>query len=177
MIMKSVLKFLGLTLCAAILSGMASAAAVGADSGKNSGNEQRLSKKDIPQAVAAAFEKAYPEAEIKEASRESRDSTTVYEIVSLDGSVERTITYTADGRVAEIEEVIGVQDLPETAQQLLTKEYPKGKVAKAEKVAVGSKTTFEVLIVSGENRVKIVFDSTGKLINTEKKAEEEKDED
>jgi len=147
------------------------------DKEKTSDREQMVAKNDLPAAILAAFEKSYPKAIINEIGRETKDSTTTYEIESLDGNVKRTVAYTADAKVTEIEEVIAVKELPEVARQAISKTYPKGKLQEIEKVTRGDVTTFEVLVVTGNNHTELIFDSTGTLIKSEKKAanEDEKD--
>ena len=175
--MKPRVKAWQLMLGASVMVCLLAAAALSADKEKEEGKEQKLTKKDLPAAVVTAFEKSYPKAVIKEVSKETEDSTTTYEIVSVDGTVARTVAYTADGKVAEIEEVVKVRDLPQAAQQALAKDYPKAKLERVEKVIKGGVTTFEVLVVAGKERTEVVLDSAGKQVKSEKKSEEEKDED
>ncbi len=160
---------------AIVLTVAAISSAVG--NSKESGKEQKLTKKDLPVAVLAAFEKAYPKAEIKEVGKESGDSVTTYEIVSVEGKAKRTVAYTADGTLTEIEEVIAEKDLPDAAKQSLAKDYPKGTVEKIERVTKGGAVTYEATVVSGKERTEVVFDSSGKIVKSEKKAGKEKDED
>ena len=143
---------------------------------KESGKEHRLTKKDLPAAVISAFQKQYPNAKIKGVSSEVEDSTAYYEIESVDSTSRRTVLYTSDGKLTEIEEVVSSKQLPDSARAEIAKTYPKGKVEAAEKVTKGDKTTYEVKIENGKENIEAVFDSNGKLINAEKvKGEEDND--
>jgi hypothetical protein len=143
---------------------------------KESGKEQRLTKKDLPAAVISAFQKQYPNARIKGVSKEVEDSTAYYEIESIDSTSRRTVLYTGDGKPTEIEEVISSKQLPDSARFEITKTYPNGKVEAAEKVIKGDKTTYEVKIENGKENIEAVFDANGRLINAEKiKGEEDND--
>ncbi len=143
---------------------------------KDSSMEHALAKKNWPAAVLSAFQKQYPDARIKGVSKEVEDSIVYYEIESADSSANRTVLYTGDGRLTEIEEVISSKQLPDSAQALISKDYPKGKVEAAEKVTKGSVITYEVKIKNGEANIEVVFNSTGKKINAEKvKGEEDID--
>ncbi len=165
------------SMCALTIVAVCAAFALAADKGKESGKEQKLTKKDLPAAVLASFEKSYPKAEIKEVGKETKDSVTTFEIVSVDGKAKRTVAYLADGTLTEIEEVVSEKDLPDAAKQSLAKDYPKGKVEKIEKVTKGDVVTYEAKVVSGKEQTEVVFDSTGKLVKSEKKAGTEKDQD
>jgi len=155
---------------------VSAAIALAADKGKEHAKEQKLTKKDLPATVLASFEKAYPKAEIKEISKETEDSVTTYEIVSVEGKARRTVAYAADGKQTEIEEAITEKDLPDAARQSLTKDYPKGKLEKVEKVTKGDVVMYEAKVLIGKERTEVVFDSTGKLVKAEKKTGE-KDKD
>ena len=135
---------------------------------EKSGNEQRLSKKDLPSAVISAFQTQYPNAQIKGVSKEIEDSTTHYEINGVNGKSSFTISYLSDGKSTEIEEVISSKKLPDSAQERIARDYPKGEIEVAEKVIKGDVITYEVKIENGKEIIEAVFDSTGTLITKEK---------
>ncbi len=137
--------------------------------------EAKMSQKDLPGAVLTAFQKAYPKAKINGVSTEN-DSTgkvTEFEIESAEGAAKRTIALAADGTILEVEEDITMKDLPQNAQEEIAKTYPKGEAKMIERVMKGDVITFEALIQSGETSAEMVFDKTGKVIKSEKKAEDE----
>jgi hypothetical protein len=143
--------------------------------------EKKINKKDLPGAVLSAFEKAYPKATIKGLSTEVEEGKTYYEIESVDGKISRDLLYLADGSVAEIEEGVSTADLPAPVKATLHKEYPKGKVKKAEKTTKGTTVTYEMKVSSGKTNAELVVDPTGKVIKNEKagamkKQKEEKEE-
>jgi hypothetical protein len=143
--------------------------------------EKKIHKNDLPQAVLSAFEKAYPKATIKGLSTEVEEGKTYFEIESVDGKISRDLLYLADGSVAEIEEGVSTADLPSTVKATLHKEYPKGKVVKAEKTTKGTAVTYEMKVSSGKTTAELVIDPAGKVIKNEKagamkKQKEEKEE-
>jgi hypothetical protein len=146
-----------------------------ADSAKKSSptKEKKLTKEQIPAVVLTAFQKAYPKAVIKGAGQETKDSVTCIEIESVDGAVKRDIQYTIDGKVVEIEESIDTKALPDAALNSIAKEYPKGKIEKAERITQGDKIQYEVIVAVGKDRTEIVFDASGKTIKTETSKEDE----
>jgi hypothetical protein len=140
---------------------------------KKTDEEKKLTKKDLPAAVLAAFEKSYPKAVIKGVGSEKEDSATYFEVESMDGTVKRDLLYAVDGTVREVEESVTAKDLPEAARQMLYKDYPKEKIDKVEKVTRGSEVTFEVKIGKGKEKMEIVFDAAGKTIKKENKGKED----
>ena len=84
-----------------------------------SAQEVRLRKKQVPRAVIAAFQSAYPHATIKGYSRERENGKIYYEVESVEGQTTRDVLYNADGTVAEIEESIATGDLPAAAGEAL----------------------------------------------------------
>lgn len=123
-----------------------------------------LDKIDIPAAVSAAFQKAYPRAKVTGADRELKDGKVFYEIESIDGKVERNILYTAEGVTFEIEEGIELGKLLTVVKTGVEKEYPRCKIEKAEKIVRGEIVEYELLIASGQNRIELVTDASGHVI-------------
>jgi hypothetical protein len=163
-----------IAVAAAILS---TGSVMGAEKKDAEGKEAKLTKKDLPASVMAAFTKSYPKAVIKEVSRETEDSTTIFEIESVDGTVKRTLSYTPDGSVSEIEEVTALENLPAAVRGAISKDYAKGKLERIEKVTKGDSTTFEILVTLDKVRSEVVYDSVGKVLETEKKSDAKKDND
>jgi len=152
-----------------------------AKEGKEAKEAKKFDKKDLPTAVTAAFQKAYPKATIKGADKEMKDSTLYYEIESVDGKTERSFLYLPDGTVFETEEGIEASMLPASVKATISTDYPQGKIKRAEKITRGSTTEFEIKVVAGKEKTEVVLDSAGKVIKTEKagvkKEKDEEDED
>ena len=165
-------KIIGMTLAMMIALVIGYVNPVSAKGKEESAEEQEISTKDLPTAVLMAFQKQYPEAKIKEVGKEVEDSVTYFEIDSMDGKTKRTVLYSADGILTEVEEIISAGELPDIIQASISETYPKGKIEKAEKVIKGEVTTFEVKIEYGEENIEAVYDLSGKLINSEKITEE-----
>ena len=141
-------------------------------------DETKLDKKDLPVAVIAAFQKAYPKATIEGASKEVKDSVQYYEVESKDGKTERSILYQQDGSVFEIEEQVQTASLPEPVKAAVGKDFPKGKIDKAEKITRGATVEYEITVATGKEKAEVLLDNTGKVIKSEKaSATDEKDEE
>jgi hypothetical protein len=151
--------------------------------------EKKISRKDVPAAVLAAFAKSYPHAKIKGTSTEVEKGTTYYEIESLDGAQARDILYLADGTAAEIEEVVAPGALPAPVKTAVGNEFAKAKIEKAEKVTKGTDVSYEVHVRLGSKKGSIVLSPSGTLLEMsplkalkdkkekEKKENEEEEED
>jgi hypothetical protein len=138
--------------------------------------EKKLTRKDLPAPVLTAFDKAYPKAVIKGLSKEDEDGKTTYEIESVDGKTHRDIAYASDGTVLEIEEVVAEAALPGAVTAAAHKEFPKGKILKAEKLTHQGVTEYELVITVGKEKHELVFTPDGTTVKKEKKdKEDEKD--
>ena len=135
--------------------------------------EKKITPKELPAEVLSAFSKAYPKAKIKGLSREEENGKTYYEIESLDGKTARDISYLADGTVAETEETVATGALPAEVKAAVNKEYPKGKIIKAEKVTRESVVEYEFQITVGKEKHELVVDPSGKVVKHEKEGKEE----
>jgi hypothetical protein len=128
----------------------------------------KFTAKDLPPAVSAAFQKAYPKARILGASTETEHGVKYFEIESQDGSMRRDLLYTEDGKNQEIEETIAPGALPEPVKAALAKELPHAKILKAEKVTTDAAVKYEMIARTKSKLYEISFDPAGKLL--EKKA-------
>ena len=140
--------------------------------------EKKIFKKQIPAAVLTAFQTAYPNATIKGQSVETENGKKFYEIESVDGKTKRDLLYTPDGKAVEVEESLDISTLPDVMISTISKEYPKGKIIRGEKVTATS-VTYEFQVKVGKKTKEIVLDPSGKLLKGGKKdaEKEEKDEE
>ena len=129
--------------------------------------EKRLSEKQMPAPVLAAFHKAYPAATIRGLSVEKEHGKAYYEVESLDGMTRRDLSYLADGTVAEIEETIAAADLPAAVMAAVKRKHPGGMVMKAEKNTKGATLTYEILVHDGKDLREVVVTPAGKVLNEE----------
>jgi hypothetical protein len=126
--------------------------------------ESKVSAKDVPPAVIAAFKAAYPNATVRGYAKEKENGKLFYEIESKEGGIMRDVLYKPDGTVSEVEETVATTDLPAAAQELLKTKYATAVVAKAEKTTNGDKIEYEVVARRGKRRMTFVFDAEGKVV-------------
>ena len=139
--------------------------------------EKKIEKKDLPKAVLNTFQKGYPNATIRVTSMEMERGKTYYEIESLDKGHRRDLLYTKSGKVAEIEETLASNDIPDFVKSSVMKKYPKDEINRAEKVTRGQKISYELVVKSGMQKQEVVLDSKGNIqkIKMMKKEKEEKE--
>lgn len=134
---------------------------------KEEAGESKITKKNIPAAVLAAFEKAYPKATMKGFSKEVEKGQTLYEIESVEGKMTRDATYAADGKVHAVEESVEMKDVPAAVQRALEKKFPKAKVNLAEKVMEGGSVGYEFKVTTAEGKkAEVKFDANGKEVKS-----------
>jgi hypothetical protein len=130
------------------------------------GQEQKVSSRDVPEAVRTAFAKAYPTAKVGNWDKEIKDGKVVYEAEDVtDGKIRRNVMYSADGNVVQIEETVPVADLPTSINGAVSKQYPKAAIQSAEK-RTHAETVEYVLKLKGATAKTVVLDSDGKIIRT-----------
>jgi hypothetical protein len=120
--------------------------------------------KVLPPAVLAAFEKTYPKAVIRGASKETKKGATYYEVESVDGKMNRDLLYTADGKAVEVEEALAPGALPAAVLKALDNAYPGCKILKAEDLLKGGQKLFELAIEVNGKKMGVTIDPTGKII-------------
>ena len=125
--------------------------------------EKKITAKQVPAAVMAAFKSTYPNATIRGYAQEKENGKVFYEIESREGTTRRDVLYNPDGTVAEVEESIPASDLPADAQQAIKQKYPRAVIVLAEKTTAGDTVGYEVSLRNGKRRIGMEFDSSGKV--------------
>lgn len=127
-----------------------------------SAQEKKITKKDVPQTVTSAFEKAYPKAEVKGYSAETEEGKTLFEIESIQDTMSLDVSYLADGTVAEIEAGVAAANLPDSVKAAVNTNYPKGTITKAEKKTVGTIVTYELKVTTDKTTLGVNIDPSAR---------------
>ena len=119
---------------------------------------QKSDKKSIaPAAVKQAFATAHPD--VKNARWEKEENN--YEVGFTVDKKEQSILYDAEGNVLETEMEIPLNELPKVIQELITKDYPKGRIQETAKITDATgKVSYEVEM----NGTDLLFDEAGNKI-------------
>jgi len=126
-----------------------------------------LDLKVLPEAVLKAFKAAYPQAEIKGASKEIENGVTQFEVESVDGKLNRDLLYAADGKVLEMEETTAPENLPEPVKATLARDFAGAKLLKVEILTKGATKNFELSLQDKDKKFGVTIDPAGKIVEKE----------
>jgi hypothetical protein len=130
--------------------------------------ETEVSRKDVPPAVLAAFDKAYASAKVLEWEKEIHAGKVYYEAETVDAKVSRNVMYSPDGTVAQIVEKIAMKDLPGSVAESLKRLYPTATVKSAQKVIHADVIEYGLALSAG-NPKKVIMAADGTIASTDGK--------
>ena len=139
--------------------------------GQANADEKELSKNQVPKAVIAAFEKAFPKAKDVEFEQEMFQGKAAYEVEYKKNGKELEFSYGADGTLLQKEEEIDVKALPTPVVQAIMKAHPKATIEEAEKVMKpdGTVTGYEADIKVAGKEIELELDVRGNILKAKKK--------
>ena len=136
----------------------------------------------LPNAVVESLKAKFPKAEMKEASKETTDGKTTFEVSIMDGKSKVDVNLKDDGTITGYEKAIEFKDLPKVVAATATAKYPKLTAKSVEMVysVKDGKDTLEyyeaIYEIDGKT-VELEILADGKLKPEEKKPEEKKPEE
>lgn len=130
-------------------------------------DEEKVPLDKVPAAVMKTVKDRFPKAEIKEASKETEDGKTLYEVSLRHEGHNYDVTLGEDGVIREVEKEIAAADLPKTVADAVKAKYPKATIEKAEEITKGDAKRFEVLLKDGDKSRELVLDPAGKILEDE----------
>ena len=138
--------------------------------------EVKVPLKDVPKAVLDAVKERFPRAELTQATKESEDGKTTYEIALKDRGRSVDLSATADGKITEIETAIDAKALPAKVTSALAAKYPDGTIKKAEEIVEiedGKETkSFEVIVTTtAKKSLEVKLSPDGKILKKEQDEE------
>ena len=137
--------------------------------GQANADEKELSKNQVPEAVIAAFEKAFPKAKDVEFEQEMFQGKEAYEVEYKENGKEYEFLYSAEGALLQKEEEIDVAKLPKRVVEAIKNAYPKAKIEEAERLMKpdGTLTGYEVEIKTEGKKIELELDDGGKIMPIE----------
>src|SRR5947209_14828784 len=130
-------------------------------------DEEKVALDKVPAAVRATVKKRFPKAEVLDASKETEDGKTMYEVTVKDAGHKIDVTMGTDGKLVSIERQIDQSDLPKKVSAAVTAKYPDAKyeiVEQVIKVENGKEKLayYEVLLSGvGKNKVELEIAADG----------------
>jgi uncharacterized membrane protein YkoI len=140
-------------------------------------DEKKIPIEDLPKAVLKAAKKAFPEAKIVGAAKETEDGETIYEVMMKQDGKSIDLAIEEDGEIEEVEKEIAVEDLPRAVINAARKKFPTGKIEKVEEVSdEDDNVVYELTIETKDDKtVEVVFSPNGKIKNGEEDEDEDDD--
>jgi len=141
-------------------------------------DEENVPLDKLPKAVVDGVKKRFPDAELKEASKEDENGKTVYEVTIKDKGHNLDVTLTPEGALVSIERSIEAKDLPKAVADTLDQKYPKATFKTIEeviKVRDGKEKLeyYELLLVTAEKKkLEVTVTPDGKINKEEDKSKE-----
>lgn len=126
---------------------------------------------DLPAAVTAAIAAKYPGATISKASKEGG----AYEAGIMTDGKALDLAFDAAGNIVETESALALADAPAPVQATLKAKYASWTVKGMEMSVTPKGTTYEAKLISGEHRMEVAIDGTGKVVGVEKEGDREED--
>jgi len=111
-------------------------------------DEDKITREQLPQAVVKAVESKFPQGKLKEATKETEEGKTTYEVDLQVDDQNIEVTLGEDGMIQEIEKEIPVSGLPKAVSDAVKAKYANAAFKEAEEVIKGEATSFEILISS-----------------------------
>lgn len=138
-------------------------------------DEEKVPLGKLPKPITESVKKRFPKGELTEASKETEDGKTVYEVTVKDGKQKIDVTLTAEGVITTLEKTIDAKDLPKAVRDALEAKYPKAVTKIAEevvKVKDGKESIdyYEALLETADKkRVEVEITANGTIKKTEDK--------
>ena len=140
-------------------------------------DETKIDVKDLPKAVVKAAMKAFPEAKIVGAAKETEDGETIYEVeMKLDGkSIDLAID--DEGEIEEVEKEIEVEDLPRAVIKAVREEVPEARDRQGRGGHRRGRQgrLRDELETKGEKTIEVVFSPNGKVLERATTSEDDDD--
>ncbi len=140
-------------------------------------DEEKIKVEDLPKSVLKAAKKAFPEAKVVGAAKETEDGETIYEVMLKEDGKSIDLGINDEGEIEAIEKEIEVEDLPKAVTRAAAKKFPNGKILKAEEVSDEDDVViYEVQIKVGDkDPIEVVMSPNGKILVPKAKAEKDDD--
>jgi 3-keto-L-gulonate-6-phosphate decarboxylase len=135
----------------------------------------------LPKRVVEALKKQFPKAELLEASKETEDGKTEYEVTIKEGGTKIAVTLSPEGTILGLEKEMAMKDLPKAVMEIVEGKYPKATYKTVEgifKIKDGKEIFehYEMLLVTADKKMlEINVTTEGKITKTEEKKNEKEE--
>lgn len=127
--------------------------------------ERRITLKELPPRVLAAYRRAFPKATLKGVTEAIDGPEARYGIVMVAGKSLRELVYRPDGTVAQVVEDLPIAKLPAAVVNRLRTGYPGATPAKAVRITAGGAIRYAVFLDTAKGKVKLDLDASGTVLH------------
>jgi hypothetical protein len=127
--------------------------------------EQRVTRRDLPAAVARTVDAQARGATIRGYSREKEHGQTFYEVALRVNGHSRDVLMDTTGAVVEVEEQVDIATLPAAVREGLLAAAGSGKLRSVESVTRGGQTAYEGHVNTNGKWSEITVGPDGKLLH------------
>ncbi|MBI3865272.1 MAG: PepSY-like domain-containing protein [Planctomycetia bacterium] len=136
---------------------------------------EKVSLDKLPKAVSAALKSKFPDAKLTSAEKETVDGKTVFNVALNFKDHDHDVRLTDDGKITRTGKAISGRDLPTKVAKALIDKYPRGTNKKVVEVTTDKAVTYEILLLTGDQRLlDLQVDSDGKVLKETERKEEKK---
>jgi len=136
----------------------------------------RAPTEHAPRAVLEAFQQRWPNVEILEVEQEAEDDLQLCEIKFREAGTIREVKYTFSGELLEIEEEIGLENLPAAARTARNSRFSGGEIVKVEKVTLADGgLVYESKVMHQQRLWEATLSPEGSITGVEEEQENESD--
>jgi uncharacterized membrane protein YkoI len=130
--------------------------------------DRRITRKDLPAAVAATIDRETRGATVKGYSTERERGRVTYEAETMVNGHTRDIEVAPDGTLNEVEEEVSFASLPANVQQGLNARAKGGRITKVESLTKGGKlVAYEAGVVRNGNHSDVQVSPNGGAVAQE----------
>jgi uncharacterized membrane protein YkoI len=143
---------------------------------EESAGDEKVPLSELPKVVLEAVKTRYPNAELKEASKETDEEEATYELTLNNAGRAMTVSLDAEGEIEEVETEITDSELPAAVREGVAKKYPGSTIKKSEEVVSfedgkPTETEYELSIATADGKtIEVTVEANGEI-------EDESDED
>jgi uncharacterized membrane protein YkoI len=143
--------------------------------------EAEIPLDQVPKGVMDSAKAKFPGAKFREASKETEDGKTVFELALTHDGKTMDVTFQENGTLVLVETEVSENDLPAVVLQAVKGKYPGAKIDLVESVKKGPELKKEAdyyefhIATKDKKSIEVEVDSQGKILNTEEKKATDKD--
>jgi uncharacterized membrane protein YkoI len=134
-------------------------------------DEEKIALDKVPKAVLDAVKAKFPDVKVTEATKETEDGKTIYELAFAYKDHKYEVECQEDGAIIVIEKQIEAKELPKEVVKTLEEKYPKATYKVIEEVTKKDKIAYyEVELTTADKKaIEVQVDPAGKIVKEEKK--------